>query len=71
MKPVKKKSETLRVISLSNNDTYYTVSTWEPKWIDGVEFVRVCKQNPDDPEYRMKTQLLYHMRKDNVKIEKV
>lgn len=71
MKPVIAKPETLKVTSLTNSDVFYTVSTWPSRWIDGVEFISVCKQNPDDPEHRMKTQLLNRMRKDNVKIEKV
>ena len=56
-KPIIKK-----VRSRLNTDTYYTMSDWDLKDIDGVQFVPVVKQVPE----RNKKQPVFYMRRDNL-----
>lgn len=51
-----------KVRSRMNTDVYYTMSTWDPKDIDGVLFLPVVKQYP---EKNIK-QPVFYMRKDNL-----
>lgn len=60
-KPIIKK-----VRSRLNTDTYYTMSDWDLKDIDGVQFVPVVKQVPE----RNKKQPVFYMRKDNLETVK-
>ena len=60
-KPIIKK-----VRSRLNTDTYYTMSDWDSKDIDGVQFVPVVKQIPE----RNKKQPVFYMRKDNLETVK-
>jgi hypothetical protein len=59
---MKTKSILKKVRSRLNTDTYYTMSDWDLKDIDGVQFVPVVKQIPE----RNKKQPVFYMRKDNL-----
>jgi len=59
---MKTKSIIKKVRSRLNTDTYYTMSDWDLKDIDGVQFVPVVKQIPE----RNKKQPVFYMRKDNL-----
>lgn len=59
---MKTKSILKKVRSRLNTDTFYTMSDWELKSIDGVEFVPVVKQIPE----KNKKQPVFYMRKDNL-----
>ncbi len=59
---MKNKSIIKKVRSRLNTDTYYTMSDWDLKDIDGVQFVPVVKQIPE----RNKKQPVFYMRKDNL-----
>jgi hypothetical protein len=59
---MKTKSIVKKVRSRLNTDTYYTMSDWDLKDIDGVQFVPVVKQIPE----RNKKQPVFYMRKDNL-----
>ena len=59
---MKTKSIVKKVRSRLNTDTYYTMSDWDLKDIDGVQFVPVVKQVPE----RNKKQPVFYMRKDNL-----
>ena len=59
---MKTKSILKKVRSRLNTDTFYTMSDWELKSIDGVEFVPVVKQIPE----KNKKQSVFYMRKDNL-----
>lgn len=56
-KPIIKK-----VRSRLNLDSYYTMSDWDLKEIDGVQFVPVVRQLPE----KNKKQPVFYMRKDNL-----
>ena len=58
-KPIKLKNK------FSPTEIYYTFSHWEPREIEGVQFIPVCKFYPSQE----KTQQLHYMRKDS--LEKV
>lgn len=55
-----------QVRSRLNTDTFYTMSDWDPKSIDGVIFVPVVKQYPE----KNKKQPVFYMRKDNLETVK-
>jgi uncharacterized protein YqjF (DUF2071 family) len=55
-----------RVRSLMNTDTYYTMSDWDIKDIDGVPFIPVVRKFP---EKNLK-QPVFYMRKDNLEVVK-
>ena len=59
---MKTKSILKKVRSRLNTDTFYTMSDWELKSIDGVEFVPVVKQIPE----KNKKQPVFYMRQDNL-----
>jgi hypothetical protein len=59
---MKNKSIIKKVRSRLNTDTYYTMSDWDLKDIDGIQFVPVVKQIPE----RNKKQPVFYMRKDNL-----
>ncbi len=59
---MKTKSIIKKVRSRLNTDTYYTMSDWDLKDIDGVQFVPVVKQIPE----KNKKQPVFYMRKDNL-----
>jgi CheY-like chemotaxis protein len=59
---MKTKSILKKVRSRLNTDTFYTMSDWELKSIDGIEFVPVVKQIPE----KNKKQPVFYMRKDNL-----
>lgn len=63
---MKTKSIVKKVRSRLNTDTYYTMSDWDLKDIDGVQFVPVVKQVPE----RNKKQPVFYMRKDNLEAVK-
>jgi hypothetical protein len=63
---MKTKSIIKKVRSRLNTDTYYTMSDWDLKDIDGVQFVPVVKQIPE----RNKKQPVFYMRKDNLETVK-
>lgn len=63
---MKNKSIIKKVRSRLNTDTYYTMSDWDLKDIDGVQFVPVVKQVPE----RNKKQPVFYMRKDNLETVK-
>jgi hypothetical protein len=63
---MKNKSIIKKVRSRLNTDTYYTMSDWDLKDIDGVQFVPVVKQIPE----RNKKQPVFYMRKDNLETVK-
>lgn len=58
----KQKEIIKKVRPKSNFDTYYTISTWENKVIDGVTFIAVVKEDP----MKIKDQKKHWMRKDNL-----
>ena len=60
VKPILKK-----VRSKTNSDIYYTYSNWETKQIEGVTFIPVVKDLPNQ-----KLQHTFWMRKDNVEYVK-
>ena len=47
---------------LHTDEVYYTYSNWKPVEIDGVQFIEVVKQPPDNK----KLQQIYKMKKDNM-----
>lgn len=63
---MKTKSIVKKVRSRLNTDTYYTMSDWDLKDIDGVQFVPVVKQIPE----KNKKQPVFYMRKDNLETVK-
>ncbi len=63
---MKTKSIIKKVRSRLNTDTYYTMSDWDLKDIDGVQFVPVVKQIPE----KNKKQPVFYMRKDNLETVK-
>jgi len=63
---MKTKSIVKKVRSRLNTDTYYTMSDWDLKDIDGIQFVPVVKQVPE----RNKKQPVFYMRKDNLETVK-
>lgn len=63
---MKTKSIVKKVRSRLNTDTYYTMSDWDLKDIDGVQFVPVVKQVPE----KNKKQPVFYMRKDNLETVK-
>ena len=63
---MKNKSIIKKVRSRLNTDTYYTMSDWDMKDIDGVQFMPVVKQVPE----RNKKQPVFYMRKDNLEVVK-
>jgi hypothetical protein len=62
----KNQSIVKQVRSRLNTDTYYTMSDWDSKDIDGVQFVPVVKQYPE----KHKKQPVFYMRKDNLETVK-
>lgn len=66
MKKPNKTPVVKQVRSRMNTDTYYTLSTWEPKDIDGVLFLPVVRKYP---EKNLK-QPVFYMRKDNLEYVK-
>ena len=63
-KPVLKKVRPLGNLT----DIYYTYSHWDSKFIDGVEYISVSKNNPE--EFPKRDTTLHWMRKDNMEIVK-
>lgn len=63
-KPILKKVRPLGNLQ----DVYYTYSHWKSKIVDGIEFIPVTKVDPE--KNPMKTNLIYHMRKDNLEVIK-
>ena len=62
-KQVKNQKEIIKKVRpKSNFDTYYTISTWETKEIDGITFIAVVKNDP----IKIKDQKKHWMRKDNL-----
>lgn len=49
-----------------NSEVYYTWSNWETKDIDGVAFLAVVRDVPDNS----KLQQIYYMKKDNMELVK-
>ena len=60
-KPIMKK-----VRSKTNSDIYYTYSNWATNEIEGITFIPVVKEVPN----QTKTQVVFYMRKDNVEFIK-
>ena len=60
VKPILKK-----VRSLTNSDIYYTYSNWESKEIEGVTFIPVVRDMPNE-----KLQHTFWLRKENVEYVK-
>lgn len=56
----------LKVRSKTNTDVYYTFQNWDPQEIEGVTFIPVVKQIPDN----RKNQVIHYMRKDNLEFIK-
>jgi hypothetical protein len=54
-----------KVRSHTNHDIYYTFSHWEPKEIEGVKFIPVVKNPPNN-----QTQTIHYMRKDSLEYVK-
>jgi hypothetical protein len=61
------KNQNPRVLKVRNklhqDEIYYTVSTWETRMIDGVEFLTVTKTKPYESNVSPK---VYMMKKDNM-----
>lgn len=47
---------------LRKDEIYYTFPHWEPKEVDGVSFLAVCKFEPTND----RTQQLHYIRKDSL-----
>ena len=63
----KVKSVIKKVRARNGTDIYYTISTWPTKEIDGVTFIPVTKEHPDDSR---QTSILHWMKKDNMEYVK-
>jgi hypothetical protein len=55
-----------KVRSKTNSDIYYTYSNWATNEIDGITFIPVVKDVPNNSE----TQVIHYMRKDNMEVVK-
>ena len=55
-----------KVRSKTNSDIYYTFSNWDTREIEGVTFIPVVKEMPDNK----KNQVVHYLRKDNVEYVK-
>lgn len=51
-----------KVRSKTNTDIYYTFENWDTQEIEGITFVPVVKDVPDN----IKLQQIFYMRKDNL-----
>jgi len=49
-----------------NSEIYYTWSNWETKDIDGVDFLAVVREEPNN----LKLQQTFYMKKDNMEFIK-
>lgn len=56
----------LKVRSKTNTDVYYTFQNWDTQEIEGVTFIPVVKEVPDN----RKNQVIHYMRKDNMEFVK-
>ena len=63
----KVKSIVKKVRARNGTDIYYTISTWPTKEIDGVTFIPVTKEHPDDSH---QTSMLHWMKKDTMETVK-
>lgn len=61
-----KKAHIQKFRSKHNSEIYYTWSNWETKDIDGVVFLAVVREEPND----LKLQQIYYMKKDNMELVK-
>ena len=60
------KSILKKVRSKTNQDIYYTYSNWATNEIEGITFIPVVKEVPN----QTKNQVIFYMRKDNVEFIK-
>ena len=61
-----KKPQIQKFRSKLNSEVYYTWSNWETKDIDGVAFLAVVREEPNN----LKLQQIYYMKKDNMELVK-
>lgn len=61
-----KKPYIQKLRSKHNSEIYYTWSNWETKDIDGVVFLPVVRNEPND----LKLQQTFYMKKDNMEFIK-
>ena len=55
-----------KVRSKTNTDIYYTFENWDPQEIEGITFIPVVKDVPND----LKLQQIFYMRKENLEFIK-
>ncbi len=67
MKQVKKPQIRMVRSKFNHDDLYYTMTSWDTKMIDGVEFISVTKTKPYDSNIMPK---IYMMKKDNMEYVK-
>ena len=60
MKNVKSKPILKKVRAINGTDIFYTFSNWPIETIDGVEFIAVVKEVPNN----LKNQVIHYMKKD-------
>ena len=63
---IMKKPYIQKLRSKHNSEIYYTWSNWETKDIDGVVFLPVVRNEPND----LKLQQTFYMKKDNMEFIK-
>lgn len=56
----------LKVRSKTNTDVYYTYQNWDTQEIEGVSFIPVVKDLPNN----LKLQQIFYMRKENLEFIK-
>ena len=60
------KKELIQYRSLTTQEIVWSYTHWEPRVVDGVEFLTVTLRKPTQEQ----TQQLYYMRKDFLKVVK-